>query len=307
MKTALLFLHKYIGLVMYFPDNEKLKDYVICNPQVVFESLNKLVFNIYGSKNMDPHEHDLFVNSGQFFPRQVIPNTPEEKHLLPVQFLLDLLVHLKIAAKIAAKIPLDPEYYFLPAALQNLQTSEIIKKEELNSGLEPLFIRFKAGYVPLGFVCALIAHLIGRADFVLKGKRIYKNQIIMLFKEVFKVTILSCPRYLKVYAKAIHKADNNEGINHINVRKALCESADQVVKVMQHGSVHRLATKCYDFAFKCSAEEIHEEENFGCETLAIVNTCSDSNRTVLKCTHSDCELKKIPLTKKMMEWYCEVS
>ena len=41
VQVALQFLHKYTGLVMYFPENKKLKDIIICDPQVVFSSFQQ--------------------------------------------------------------------------------------------------------------------------------------------------------------------------------------------------------------------------------------------------------------------------
>ena len=42
VSVALQFLHKYIGLVMYFPHHKDLKKIVICDPQVVFLTISEL-------------------------------------------------------------------------------------------------------------------------------------------------------------------------------------------------------------------------------------------------------------------------
>ncbi len=200
---------------------------------------------------------------------------------------------------IAAKIPSSNEFFF-PAVLKNLRKSEISNEE--SSDAEPLYIRFKAGYVPLGFVCALIAKLIAKDDFeLLRETIIYKNKIEMIFKKVFIVTFFSCPRYCKIYAKKVPKTCNGDHVDHISVRKVLRESTYQVVDAMQHGSVLSAVAKCYDFAFKCP--ECCEQVSFGCETLAVVN--SSSTKTFLECTK--CPLRKGKLTGAMSIWYCRVS
>ena len=51
VQIALTFLHKYVGLVMYFPNDKNLQNLVICNPQVVFSSISELTFSVYDSSS----------------------------------------------------------------------------------------------------------------------------------------------------------------------------------------------------------------------------------------------------------------
>ena len=105
VKIALTFLHKYIGLVMYFPNDEHLQNLVICNPQVVFSSISELTFGVYDSSSRQETlvavslKQKKFEETGIFSPEDVeYPN--DSTKFMSIQDLVHLLVHLNIAAKV---------------------------------------------------------------------------------------------------------------------------------------------------------------------------------------------------------------
>ena len=305
VKIALRFLHKYIGLVMYFPENEKLSSIVICDPQIVFSSLSELIFKVYDPKNtaIPIEKYYRFVKTGCFSLEDVKEQTPD---LLPMDWLVDLLVQLNIAAKVESS---NTKEYILPAVLQTAKASELdnvrISKLPLSehSPPEPIYILFKTGYVPLGFVCALLANLIAREEFILHSKEIYKNKVTFCFKEMYEVIFISCPRYCKVFTSHISNACVEEQVSYILIREKLCEAINCVVQNMQHGSVYKQLDRCYDLAFKCPNREEHSSSSkFGNEQLAIV--INEGHKRFLRC--SQCGIR-MPLKADMDIWYIEVS
>ena len=68
VEAALTFFHRYIGLLMYFPQKKGLENLVICDPQVVFLSISELIFKVYGSQNdiATNDEYYRFIKSGRF-------------------------------------------------------------------------------------------------------------------------------------------------------------------------------------------------------------------------------------------------
>ncbi len=171
LSVALQFLHKYIGLVMYFPHHENLKKIVICDPQVVFSTISELIFNIYDHNQFQVSEaqYDRFVEAGCFSPQDItlinnedLPVNEEKDKLLPIDKLVDLLEYLSIAAKVPVPSGKKEVLYFLPAVLQTAAMDAVKRRQKgENEELlpEPICIQFKTGYIPLGFVCALIANL----------------------------------------------------------------------------------------------------------------------------------------------------
>ncbi|XP_064402940.1 uncharacterized protein LOC135348600 isoform X3 [Halichondria panicea] len=291
--TALKFLHRYIGLVMYFPDNEKLRDIVICDPQVIFLSISEIIFDVYASTNSKLHvdKYHHFIHRGCFSLKDI---ETKRKDLLPVESLVELLVHLNIAAP----IPSSTEY-FLPAVLRSMPSTVFVPNLEPN--LEPMFIRFQTGFVPLGFVCAFMANLIARIEFNLLGEDVYKNHIEVSFKGMLKIILISCPRYCKFYVSQLPNA-YDKTVDFVTVRKELCKVADDVINALQHGSVYKLTIKTYELAFRCPNrhKKIPNEMEFGNEQLASV--IFDDHKRFLKCSNLSCQVK-MKLSKEMKRWY----
>ncbi len=323
VSVALQFLHKYLGLVMYFPHHEKLKKIVICDPQVVFSTISELIFNIY-----DPNEnqvceaqYDHFVETGCFSPQDItLINNKDlnvKRKLLSIDTLVDLLVHLNIAAK----VPLSSarEEYFLPAVLQTAEIDMVKrapkgKNEELLP--EPICIRFKTGFLPLGFVCALSANLIAENKFYLltgESNKFYKNRIQFRFQGKFNITMISWPRYCE-FRVARHSGNDEFWSKDCCplINKVVCTAANKVIQSMQHGlrSVVAKDSKMYELAFHCPR---HSKADFGQESLAeLVYDNSDQE------IHSDknfpdkaictkCVTAIHPLTPEMMVWFGKVS
>ena len=333
VKVALQFLHKYIGLVMYFPNNSRLKNVVICDPQIVFSSISELIFDIYDPRNMYITEahHDHFVRTGCFSPQDIKSLDREgaaEKHL-SIETLVCLMVHLNIIAEVSSKfgaISNSPKtilgkdstnqkkYYFLPAVLQTVQLAATTRGENEEILPEPICVRFKTGYIPLGFVCSLNASLIAESNFELipfeeDGQQItYKNKIRFRFQGKFDITMISHPKYCEFHVIGCLDGKveywNNECCPRI--RSIICKASDRVIQSFQQGSLYKLS-KGYELAFKCPH---HPTSDIGHEPLAklVYNKPSDVSKSQPKeivCVASSCKIRS-SLTKEMKMWFGEV-
>ena len=336
VRAALKFLHKYIGLIMYFPNHERLKNVVICDPQIVFSSVSELIFNIY-----DPSKHQIvkvryddFVQTGRFSPRDITvgKDNTENKKLLSIATLIDLLVHLNIAAEVPpqhldsniSEVLEDRKEYFLPAVLQTAENSilEFNRGENEEVMPEPLCIHFKTGYLPLGFVCALSAKLVTENEFQIvpykvrskKGNQLiaYKNKMMFRFDDIVNVEMISCSKYCEFrisrYSDGRCTAEFWDSDCCPRIKKAVCEAANKVIESMQQGSLYKIS-KGYELAFKCPK---HQNSETGHEPLAklvyddSVTDISDSHRapTMLRCLSKACGTSS--LSEEMWIWFGKV-
>ena len=325
VSVALQFLHKYIGLVMYFPHHESLKKIVICDPQVVFSTISELIFNIYDhNKNqVSEAQYDRFVETGCFSPQDIMLTHVKEdkKKLLSITTLVDLLTHLNIAAKVPVSSSKDAVLYFLPAVLQTAETDAIKRKHKgENDELlpEPICIRFKTGYVPLGFVCALIANLTAEKNFDLlfnESNKLYKNMIQFRFQRIINLTVISLPRYCEF--RVTRQLPDNDVFEFWSedscplIMETIRTVANKVIQSLQHGlrSVNN-DSEIYDFAFHAHCQR-NSDADFGQECLAKLDY-DDSYQEIdleknipekvicIKCKTA------IPLTPEMMVWFGKV-
>ena len=68
VKEALWFFHHNVGSLMYYSDISSMEDIVICDPQVIFDSISKLIIDKFKRSNraLKPREVEDFHEKGQF-------------------------------------------------------------------------------------------------------------------------------------------------------------------------------------------------------------------------------------------------
>ena len=335
VQIALKFLHKYVGLVMYFPNDKNLQNLVICNPQVVFSSISELTFSVYDSssrKNQPTAANSKqmkFEQTGIFSPLEV-SYPKESSKIMSIHDLVHLLVHLNIAAKITTSIDdtkhkLASEHtqseassenkkesndsleeYFFPAILKTADSSSLASDLRATADEilpEPLCIRFDTGYMPMGFTCALSARLMADEKFSLapEEQTLYKNKLKLRYNGQFNINMISLPLRCEFQVsrhhgnKEFHRQDCCPEIMRI-----ICEAINYVLKSMQRTLLSEIG---YDLAFKCP---LHSNLKFGYEPLAkFVHT--DKSQTQLK--HIECLKCATTITDlkpEMKVWFGEV-
>ena len=342
VRVALQFLHKYIGLVMYFPQHSHLKDVVICDPQVVFSSISELIFNIYDPNkfHVTVAQHDHFVRTGCFFPEEITSIDEgqfKSRNLLSIKTLIDLLVLLNIAAEVPsnlglklapakegetdspkAKLALEDvpatdntmskKCYFLPAVLQTAELNLLVRGANEEHLPEPLCIRFKTGYLPLGFVCALSANLLAESEFKLipiqHGEHLitYKNMMQFRYKGEIEIIMISGPKYCEFRVSSSSESIDFQDRDRCPlIRITICKAADRVIKSLKHGSLYQLS-KGYELAFKCPH---HPKAEIGHEPLAHFNSMALTTPEQIQCVNLLCH-RSTSLTKQMEIWFEKV-
>ena len=329
--VALRFLHKYVGIVMYFPEDETLKNMVICNPQAVFSSVSELTFPIYDSAARKQSHLDItaeqkrFEKTGIFTP-ETVSYPHSSRKLLPIKELVNLLVHLNIAAEITlpnpqmqvlesgaegtphtSDNPPPPKKhkqireYFLPAVLRTTDTKSL-ESEDRESHTEPLYIQFATGYTPMGFCCALIARLISTKLFILSPDEtvFYKNKLKFRFGGQFNITMISLPMYCGFYVNRHYGTTSYQDCCP-QIMKIISEASDFVLKSMQKALVTEY---CYDFAFKCPHIKHLQPDN---PSLAKFVYTDDSQTLLKQIECHDCGTTITNLKPEMMIWFGKVS
>ena len=331
VQIALIFLHKYVGLVMYFPNNKNLQNLVICNPQVVFSSISELTFSVYDSssrKNQPTAANSKqmkFEQTGIFNPLEV-SYPKESSKIMSIHDLVHLLVHLNIAAKITTSIDdtkhkLASEHtqsesspqtkresseYFFPAILKTADTSSLVCDVGAAADKilpEPLCVRFQTGYTPMGFSCSLSARLMAGEKFSLapEEQTLYKNKLKLRYNGQFNITMISLP------LRCEFQISDHRGKNEFHRQDCcpeiigiICEALNYVLKSMQRTLLSEIS---YDLAFKCPD---HPNSKFGYEPLAkFVHT--DKSCTQLKHIEClECATTITDLKPEMKVWFGEV-
>ena len=209
VQEALWFFHHRVGSLMYYKEIPSLQDTVICDPQVVFDSVSELIFDVFKDKSIRAIPGvavDEFKQKGQFTLKHINDRTNSHRSIfLKATQLVDLLNHLNILAEIKPEqespevCQIQPKY-IMPAVLKCVEEEEL--KPESDETYR-LMICFKCGFVPFGVFCVQVAHLITHQDSLspkwqFRGDDVKKNRVTFCVDEAYMVVLISRPQNLEI-------------------------------------------------------------------------------------------------------------
>ena len=253
LQHALWFLHHYIGVLLHYPDIESLRDTVICDIQVVYDSASNLIKNTFTFDKVGHQISQQFREKAQFSLRDVKKATSgQTDDLLPLEKLVDLLEDrnvLTVIPPVASHGDSTPQEltYFMPCVLHSAQADELVVSDHCDSDPPSLMLRFNCGYVPIGVFPAMITNLVSqhREDWKMIVKGLRKNRV-QFNVGVDRVTLIAHPRFLEiVVSKRASFATPTESLCS-HVRSVVQSTLDTVTS---HLNYHFRMQ--YKFGFEC--------------------------------------------------------
>ena len=183
VRFSVWYLDRWVGALIYQPEikdkDDWFKKYIICSPQVVFDSISSLIvevlldFHCPESRPQDlgftPAEKKNWTEKGQFSLEMVkqcqtkeLKGKVEQGKLIPVDKLVTFLEH----SDLLALIPESKEIMcFIPAILECAKPEELTNSPPPDIDTpSPIKITFENGYVPIGMFCAMISRLVSRGS-----------------------------------------------------------------------------------------------------------------------------------------------
>ena len=305
--VALWFLHHYAGVLMYFPNLPALKDTVICDNQIIYDSATNLIVDTFKFQSMGKAASERFRKTGQFSLEDIRRATAGVSgDYIPLEKLVKLLEHLNIVALIlqaalthTSSGDLPPKVtHFMPCVLPNGTRSELALWWDTASkqiSPAPLFIRYKCGFVPIGVFPAMIANLTANAALQLRVGGIRKNRVQFNIGSDFDtITLISQPTYYAV---------------HISRRKSIKTPTHEVcatVRGLVESTLETVTSRMnytfsaeYQLGFECPSHP-------GREHLCVVNS-DDPSPHVMCCQGDMDNLEAVDMQSQHLVWFREVS
>ena len=307
-KLALWFLHHHAGVLMYFPKLEELKDTVICDTQVVYDSATNLIVDTFRfGTGVGVAASEKFRETGQFSLNDICKATSVSGDYIPLLKLVKLLEHLNIIAPItppklsssqASSTQSSEVSYFMPCVLQNATREELDKWWESNSSPlspAPLFIQYKCGFSLIGIFPAMIANLAGKKSLQLIVEGIKKNrvQFRMLGGDYDMVTLISQPKYYAVHiTRQFTKTPTHQVCSAV---RGMVESTLKTV------TSHMNYSFCaeYELSFECPAHP-------GRDHLCTVASDDTSSPHVMLCLQNKNDSCPIEMQSQHLSWFGKV-
>ena len=229
LQSLLSRMHRILGIILYFPEVEQLKDIVICDPEAVYKSISELIFNSY-----DVTTHPVLAlrlkKWGVFVVKELKERSEEqERSQLALDKLIILLQHLGIIAPVkVVKSDIAPSVkpvqqgdsiqsqYLIPCILDDAQPADLkVQIEEAQvCSIIPLRIYFTCGFAPMGGFCYLFTKLITNNhnkgwqlllpdifDETSQSKNdiYWRNKVTFKVDEKYFVTLTSTSEYYEIH------------------------------------------------------------------------------------------------------------
>ena len=312
VQEAIWFFHHDIGSLMHYSNIPSMEDTVICNPQVVFDSISKLIIDKFQIANraITAGEIEEFHQRGLFTLSHIQDTTDHpQSSLLELNQLVDVLKHHNILAevkqdeKVASSSEPEPEPKFImPAVMKYASEDELLSPSSTIEAMpSPIFVQFAGGFVPFGVFCAGVAHLIAQLDSLspswqLCDDQVMRNKAKFIIDGAFFATLVSRPQYIMVHIEQHPEARCKTTLEVIcsKVRKIVVQTLETVIlnmKYKPYGTLQVSIQQPFELAFTCSCSL--KDEHF-------MITTKDESGYHAKCLKS---LISLNLKDKHLIWF----
>ena len=192
---AVLQYFNSLGIFLYFKDVPEMQNYVIINHQWFYNTLCKITCLLCDSSSIIDHDSlEIFKKDGLLHKKKLMKMKFDDK--IKIEFFVALLLNMKIIACY------KKEFYYIPYVLPHCQHYHDKYKYLL---LEPLLVRFSSGFLPRGFFCSLVVHLLqelpskqwSKVDFCQN----YRNVITFNINDVFYLRLQDQIYYLEIQVR----------------------------------------------------------------------------------------------------------
>ena len=237
---VLRYIHRRLGTILFYEEVHGLNQLVICDPNVLFESIYQLVAVSFGG---DKAQHTLTTEirkTGEV-PVRLLERigTQPSNSVLTNEHIIELLKHFKILTELPSD---DGVVYFMPCLLQPDYSPELSCEALQALCPPPLLIRFDGNYIPVGMFSALVVNLTRNSWEPDRDSR-YRNHILFHTDDVFPVDGLSSvelivyPAYLEFRSTInSYKEQEPEEIHKfcMEVRKTVVDTLKSILGLHEH-------------------------------------------------------------------------
>ena len=278
LMSCLFYLHYKTGTIRYYSSVEELKDTVIIQPSIIFTAVSDFIVSTFTQKNVDPSVQKSFQTLGLLKISEVTSVFENHKAAVELSFpqLAALLRHMNILVPAH-----DTNYdYFLPCALVHapkFDPSDLASVINPTKAVDPLYLLFKGGFVPVGVYCGLIGFLCKHSWSIARDRsrkpRLYRDLAVMKFElETYDCSI-NCIIQLKANHIEITIEDCDDEVDLVcpYIKQFVTKSMPDVCTQLNYSpSIWHYGTRCRHR--KCLSDQKHvatvnKQYTKGCCTL----------------------------------------
>ena len=231
---VLRYIHRHLGTILFYDQVQGLNELVICDPNVLFNSIYQLVGVSFGGERGHNTSAAEIRKTGEISSKVLerISSKPSGS-LLTNEHIIELLKHFKILTEFVSD---DRTVYFMPCLLQPNNSLEVSCEALQALCPPPLLVRFDGNYIPIGVFSALVVKL-SQSSWKPDQATRYRNQILFHTDEIFPVELIVHPAYLEFRLRITNYKDEDPKEIHqfcMEVRKKVVDSLKSVLDIHEH-------------------------------------------------------------------------
>ena len=253
LKSCLFYLHYKTGTIRYYDKIEKLKDTVIIQPSIIFAAVSDFIVSTFTLENVGSEVKNSFNTLG-------LLKYSEVESIFKKQEMSKEMSFLQLAALLQHKNILVPAHdknfdYFLPCALAHApkcDPSDPASVINPTKAVNPLYLLFEGGFVPVGVYCGLIAFLCKHSWFRIAydhsdKPRLYRDLAVMTFELENSKCSVNC--IFKVTANHVEitfeECDNEVDLVCLKIKQFISKSLPDVCTQLQYSlDIWQYGTRC---------------------------------------------------------------
>ena len=230
---VLQYIHRHLGTILFYEEVEGLNELVICDPNVLFNSIYHLVAVSFAGVKAHHTSADEIRKTGEI-PSEELQHisTQPGSSLLTTKHIVNLLKHFKIMTEMVSD---DSLTYFMPCLLHH--DSLELSCEALKSlGPPPLLVSFDGNYIPIGVFSALVVKL-SQCSWEPDRDIRYRNHILFNTDGVFPVELRVHPAYLEFRITIINYKEEEPTEIHefcMEVCKTVVDTLKSILSLHEH-------------------------------------------------------------------------
>ena len=223
VKIALRFFHSRFSTILYYPEIESLQNIVICDPNLLFQLITRLVVESNAPHVQDAENIRLTGEISYVFFEHVCKMS-DPLQCIPTNAIVDLLQYHNIVTEVGnVDRRLFMSFLLRPYTADSTEDKISSTQEEV----APLLFTFHPhGYQPIGLFHVLTSKLLQSKVFFLDMPR-FRNKIMFIFGEAM-VEVRSLASHLQV------KVEHCSPKQCVHLRKCLQETLDSIMADVPH-------------------------------------------------------------------------
>ena len=279
----------YLGVLLHFKEVPALCDYVIIDHQWLFDSLAMIMHLLPDHIDFQDHRFKKEFKEKRLLAVSELCNI-DWKNKLCVDYFFNLLVYLKVIAAVTLS---EVEYYYIPCILSS--TKQYTDKYRFLCS-EPLLVQFSSGYLPRGFFCSLVVHLLQNLptgwNHQLHNTEHFSNVVTFRLPDKSFLRLHDKTSYLEIHVR--HHTRDPCVSYHSKVFTVLSQYFEDVCKKLNFNH------KKLQYGFLCHDGKSNDDH------IAVIKPFEFPLRPELECCRREC-LHPTKLGEFHKIWFKEVS